>query len=129
MTGPREIRSHRADRVYQGSNAITRSHAHWWIGLVMVFGIVAAGIMLDRAGREPEAIMASLSAWTALGIGVATAVSKLTKVEQSGQVVEQRTNGEMTQKVTEIVDQRVGQLGDDLTALLLQLHDKQKGRQ
>ena len=86
MTAPREIGSHRADKVYRASNAVKRSNAHLMVIVVIVIGIVAAGVMLDRAGREPEAIVASLSAWTALGIGVATAVAKLTKVEETGQV-------------------------------------------
>jgi phosphatidylglycerophosphatase A len=72
-----------------------RSNIHLLIGCVMFLAIVLAGIMLERAGRETEAIIATLSFYSAMGIGLVTAIVKLSGVEQTANTVERRTNGDM----------------------------------
>jgi hypothetical protein len=68
----------------------SRSNIHLLIGCVMFLAIVLAGIMLERAGRETEAIIATLSFYSAMGIGLVTAIVKLSGVEQTTNTVEMR---------------------------------------
>lgn len=80
--------------VLRADNVPHRSQVHLVVACIMFACIVFAGVMLDRAGREPEAIIATLSFYSATAIGITTAIAKLSGVEQTTATVEKRTNGE-----------------------------------
>lgn len=89
--------------VLRTDNVPHRSQVHLVVACIMFLAIVLAGVMLDQAGREPEAIIATLSFYSATGIGLVTAIAKLSGVEQTTATVEKRTNGEFRTTVRDEV--------------------------
>lgn len=99
--GRRRARDQGRGTLIRGSTAVQRGSAHLVVAVIMFVAIVVAGIMMDKAGRDPESIAAALGFYSATGIGLVTALVKLTDVKQSTDTVERRTNGEMREMVRE----------------------------
>lgn len=76
--------------VYRSRNGTVRSSAPVW-GFVLVLGLLlAAGVLLARAGWEPESIAGMLTAVGAAAAAAQVALSKLATLDERTQAIETR---------------------------------------
>jgi len=76
-------------------------------GLLIVLGLLAAGVVLGVAGWSTESIVGLLTAIGSISVGLLVAVGKLGSVKDTVEQVAHQTNGQLRQHITDTVRREV----------------------